>query len=240
MCKKGRIRLLSLDYASGYPEYRGEIRIEKEEKGYLLCNKLLLEEYLYSVVSSEMPATYPEEALNAQAVCARTYALYQRNKSYYSPYGANVDDTVNSQVYNNVAETKESKKAVKTTQEQYLEYKNLPVAAYFYSTSCGTTSDEADVWIGEGANPAYLKGHMQGTDQKEKNLSDEKKFQKFIREGGETGFEKGEAWYRWKGRISFEQLSDHFQKYLAKWLTDSPTSYLLQMDKKFAAKKKNL
>lgn len=238
-CKKGKIRLLSLEQTSGFPAYRGDIQIQKEPEGYIVRNYLPLEEYLYSVVSSEMPSTYPEQALNAQAVCARTYALYQRKKSYYSPYGANVDDTVNSQVYNNVAETKESKRAVKTTQEQYLEYNNAPIAAYFYSTSCGVTSDAADVWIEEGENPKYLKGHFQGKGERTDHLSSEKEFRNFIESDGEDCFEKGEPWYRWQTNFSLEVLSKHLNQHLSEWIKTSPSHYRISVNGDFVEKEED-
>ena len=63
-----RIQVLSLQRAYGIPSYRGRMEIVKKEQGLLLINELLLEEYLYSVVPSEMPSSYPAEALEAQAV----------------------------------------------------------------------------------------------------------------------------------------------------------------------------
>lgn len=227
-CKSGRIRLLSLDQTSGYPEYRGKILVHKEENGYVVRNELLLEQYLYSVVSSEMPSEYPKEALKAQAICARTYALYQMNRSFYSPYGANVDDTVNSQVYNNIAETKESRDAVKATQEQYMEYDNKPIAAYFYSTSCGFTSDAGDVWIGEGENPSYLKGHFQGKSDNRYDLSTEAAFLDFIEKEPEDAFEKGEPWFRWNVTISLSEISDSLNQHLADWIKENPSYFILK------------
>jgi len=47
-------------------------------EGIVVINELLVEEYLYSVVSSEMPSTYPEEALKAQAISARTYTYFHK------------------------------------------------------------------------------------------------------------------------------------------------------------------
>ncbi|MDO4555073.1 MAG: SpoIID/LytB domain-containing protein [Lachnospiraceae bacterium] len=231
-CETGKIRILSVKRAAGYPEYRGKLMIRKEEQGYVIVNELLLEEYLYSVVSSEMPSSYPENALNAQAVCARTYALYQRNRSYYSEFGANVDDSVNSQVYNNVAETKESQKAVKTTSEQYLEYENQPIPAYFYSTSCGYTSDASDVWIGEGENPPYLKGHFQGEEEKERDLSSEKAFLAFLSEE-QNCFEKEENWFRWKAEFPLEELSARINERIEALRKESPTHYLLKNGKEY-------
>ena len=235
-CRDGKIRLLSVKRKIGFPEYKGQMFIQKEEKGYLVRNELTLEEYLYGVVSSEMPSSYPSEALKAQAVCARTYALYQMERSYYSIYGANVDDTVNSQVYNNVAETKESKAAVEETTEQYMEYKKQPIAAYFYSTSCGMTSDAKDVWIGEGENPAYLKGHFQGQGEKEQDFSLEEKFYRFITQEGKDCYEKEEPWFRWNTSLDLSQLSDHVNDNLESWLKEESSVSLVQKEKEETTK----
>lgn len=210
-CEEGKIRMLSSTHISGYPEYRGDIYIERSEKGYIVRNELPLEEYLYSVVSSEMPSSYPEEALKAQAVCARTYALYQMEQAYYSAYGAHVDDTVNSQVYNNVAETKQSRNAVNETKGQYLQYENQTIPAYFYSTSSGHTSDVNDVWVKGGESPVYLRGHLQAACQEELDLSQEEDFAAFIKEENEC-FEKEEDWFRWKATITVENLTKHMNE----------------------------
>ena len=61
-----------------------------------------LEKYLTRVVPSEMPATYEKEALKAQAVCARTYAWKQIQEQRLHELEADVDDTVNFQVYGNM------------------------------------------------------------------------------------------------------------------------------------------
>lgn len=210
-CEDGKIRILSMNSAAGTPEYRGRIRVTKTEKGYILVNELSLEEYLYSVVSSEMPSSYPKEALKAQAICARTYALYQMQQAYYSAYGAHVDDTVNSQVYNNVAETEESIEAVKETKGQYIVYDMQPIAAYFYSTSCGSTSDVNDVWIKEETSPVYLRGHFQGEDVDGLDLSSEKSFRSFLEQENQ-GYEQEEDWYRWNTTITLEALTKHINE----------------------------
>ena len=68
-----------------------------------MINELPLETYLEAVVPSEMPSGYHKEALKAQAVCARTYAWKQMQEGRLSKYGADVDDSVNYQVYQNIA-----------------------------------------------------------------------------------------------------------------------------------------
>ena len=83
------------------PEYEGEIYLYVEKDGLFVVNEVELETYLKSVVASEMPSSYPMEALKAQAVCARTYAVRrieaQKNKNSFS----DLDDSVSFQVYNN-------------------------------------------------------------------------------------------------------------------------------------------
>jgi len=216
---------LSMKRASGYPQYRGEILIYSYEEGFLIRNELKLEEYLYSVVSSEMPSSYPEEALKAQAVCARTYAIYQMEQAYFGEYGAHVDDTVNSQVYNNVAETESTILAVNETEGQYLSYEDNPICAYFYSTSCGMTSNVKDVWIGDGESPAYLTGKFQGQPDKQVNLSEETSFYEFITNDQPDCFEKDENWFRWNGIIQYEALTKHVENNMKDWIKQSPSMY---------------
>ena len=82
---------------NGMP-YRGELRIAKSAKGDMdVINVLDVEAYLYGVVPKEMSPQWPLEALKAQAIAARTYALYQKEKSKDREY--DVIATTASQVY---------------------------------------------------------------------------------------------------------------------------------------------
>ena len=65
--------------------------MEKREEGLILINTLPLETYLCYVVPSEMPSSYPIEALKAQAVCARCYAMLQMENSRCEEFGADLD-----------------------------------------------------------------------------------------------------------------------------------------------------
>lgn len=76
-CSKGRINVVSITRSGKNPVYRGTMKIVKKKQGLLLVNTLTLREYLYGVVPSEMPSSYPMEALKAQAVCARSFAWRQ-------------------------------------------------------------------------------------------------------------------------------------------------------------------
>ncbi len=107
-----------------------------------MVNTLPLEEYLCGVVPSEMPASYPEEALKAQAVCARTYASVQMQESKLEDLGAQVDDSVAFQVYQNSPEAESSTKAVENTAGKILLSDGAPICAYYFSTSHGKTSTD--------------------------------------------------------------------------------------------------
>ena len=73
--RMGSICIQSLQRSQGTPAYEGVLEITRGNDGFSIVNCLDLETYLKYVVPSEMPSSYPEEALKAQAVCARTYAV---------------------------------------------------------------------------------------------------------------------------------------------------------------------
>ncbi len=147
----GKIQLNSVKRSQGLPEYRGQMELIKTDEGIAVVNQVLLEEYLYCVVPSEMPASYPEEALKAQAICARTYAYGHMLQAGYPQYGAHVDDSTSYQVYNNILEQESTTTAVKETYGQLLYTASGALAGtYYYSTSCGVGSD-ANVWKTEEA-----------------------------------------------------------------------------------------
>ena len=125
--------------------YRGTIECYRNAGGMVLINELPLEEYLYAVVPSEMPAFYPAEALKAQAVCARTYAYLYILHAGLPEVGAHVDDTTSYQVYHNISENASTTNAVKETDGMLLTYHGKPAQNYYYSTSCGVGTDSA-IW----------------------------------------------------------------------------------------------
>ncbi|MCL2717959.1 MAG: SpoIID/LytB domain-containing protein [Lachnospiraceae bacterium] len=209
----GRITLHSLNRSQGTPVYRGSMEIKKTKDGLVIINEVLLEEYLYSVVPSEMPASYPLEALKAQAICARTYAYRFLYRSGLSALGAHVDDSVGYQVYNNIAEHMNTTKAVKETTGLKLFYENSPAGTYYYSTSSGNATIPA-IW--KSTSPPYtpyLQAAIIGDDRhllaagSERALDpnllvDEEIFAEFITGIRETDYEKDEAWYRWEFEVT--------------------------------------
>ncbi len=127
-----------------------------QQTGYYLVNTLPLETYLYYVLPSEMPSNFPMEALKAQAVCARTYAMLQIRQGRMEQYGADVDDTTAYQVYHAQGTSEAAIQAVDETAGQYLSYQGEPIEAFYYSCSCGH-STTADIWRGSaGRDYSYL------------------------------------------------------------------------------------
>ena len=126
------IGIPSINRQYGMPVYSGRMEIRPCEEGLLLINILSLEEYLKAVVPSEMPSAYEMEALKAQAVCARTYAWKQMQEGRFSEYGADVDDSVSCQVYQNIAPQEASSRAVEETKGKIICQDGQPVEAYYF------------------------------------------------------------------------------------------------------------
>lgn len=197
----GKVALLSVERSQGNPVYRGTIEILKTSEGLAVINEVLLEEYLYCVVPSEMPASYPLEALKAQAVCARTYAYRKMINSGIPAYGAHVDDSTSFQVYNNIRENVATTKAVRETKGQLLYAGEDLVDAYYYSTSCGFGTT-ADIWKSGTSSPEYLKAKRIGTVEADEFLNDttmmsEEVFRSYIENVYESDYDSSEGWYRW-------------------------------------------
>lgn len=159
-------------------DYRGILEIRNTDNGLLLINELPLEEYLCAVVPSEMPSSYPEEALKAQAVCARTYAMRQIQQGRAQEFFADVDDSVSYQVYNNQDRTGKTDQAVYDTKGLVLKEGENLIDALYYSTSCGRNT--------------------------KMDLSAEAVFASFLTDSTLAAYEAEEPWFRWQTYLSLE------------------------------------
>jgi stage II sporulation protein D len=126
--------------------YRGSARLIADGRTILVVNRVGLESYLRGVVPSEMPASWPPEALEAQAVIARSYALRGRRPAT-SPYDVFAD--VRSQVYGGlVRELPAATAAVTATKAQVVLSAGEVAQTFFFSTSGGRTASNEEVWGG--------------------------------------------------------------------------------------------
>lgn len=124
-------------------EYRGDLEIlhNTSLNALVPVNVLMLEEYLEGVISSEMPIPFPINALRAQAVLARTYALKHMGK--HKVYGYDLCDTQNCQVYKGVsAESERGNASVESTMGEIMVYNKKPIEAVF-SANCGGITQSA-------------------------------------------------------------------------------------------------
>ena len=132
-----------------YPVYRGtfEIKLSKTNPNALrVINEVKMEDYLLQVLPSEMPESFGLEALKAQAVAARTYALNDYFNSRFKKEGFHVIDDTRSQMYNNVDENPDSTKAIKQTYGEVMLYNGKPIDAKYYSTSSGYGASAHNIW----------------------------------------------------------------------------------------------
>ena len=130
--------------------YRGAIEVRPEGAGVTAINVIDLDPYVKGVVAGEMPSSWPLEALKAQAVTARTYALATRKTTgTFDQY----PDT-RSQVYKGVTgESARSNAAVDRTAGQILTYGGLPAVTYYFSTSGGHTENVEFSFVGALTKP---------------------------------------------------------------------------------------
>ncbi len=232
--ENGKITLLSIKRSGKTPAYRGAMEIESGSDGLIIINELSIEEYLYGVIPSEMPSAYGLEALKVQAICARSYAYNQIFANGYSEFGAHVDDSVDYQVYNNIAENEDTILAVKDTYGKVIQYKDAVITAYYFSTSCGYTASLSEVWGSKSVD--YLVGRLQTVynvvDGKavytttgsagEVNFSSEDAFRDFILKPPKDTYDSEFAWYRWDVTISKDDLKKSIDKSLASRYNANP------------------
>ena len=120
--------------------------------GLQVINSVRLEDYLQGVVPAESPASWPAEALKAQAITARTYAITTAKSDDFDHYA----DT-RSQVYKGVGiEQASTNKAIADTRGQIVTYQGQPVVTYFFSTSGGRTESVENTNLGNEPKP-WLK-----------------------------------------------------------------------------------
>ncbi len=123
--------------------YRGELWLWPEGEGLLLINRLPLEDYLLGVLPGEMPGSFPLEALKAQAVLARTYAV--RRLSPQGPYDLCADKTC--QVYLGLSgETPRHAEAVRATRGLVVSYRGQAISALYHADSGGMTAGSEEVF----------------------------------------------------------------------------------------------
>jgi len=166
--------------------YRGIVRLILEGENILAVNELPLEDYLLGVVPAEMDPSWPSEALKAQAVVSRTYALFNLNR--YDGRGFDLSDDERSQEYGGVSvETDATSDAVVDTTHEIVTYEDRLAIVVFHEESGGRTASNLDVWP-YSTELSYLGG-----------VSDA---------FGVVDFSEGGRYTSWSSRASFAELRE--------------------------------
>lgn len=185
---------------AGLHSYFGSIELSSAGNGIVVSNRIALERYLLGL--QEVPSSWPAEALKAQVVAARTYALWtlaQGRTGEAATYGYDICATVQCQVFSgaDVVRTKGGDRwraAVEATAGQAVLYDGQPILARYHSTSGGMTLDNEDAFPEESAYP-YLQSV-------------------------ESPWEQGSPLYRWTTSFSLRNLESIIRR--AGWWTGKP------------------
>lgn len=135
-------------------EFSGVIQVIQKEGRLMAINIIDVEEYLKGVLPMEISPNWAPESLKAQAVAARTYALYRRENNSLQDY--DLVSTTMDQVYAGVGRAHPaSNRAIRDTRGLVIEHEGHLILAAYHSTSAGPTEDAGRVW---GVDVPYLKG----------------------------------------------------------------------------------
>ncbi|MDJ0688786.1 MAG: SpoIID/LytB domain-containing protein [Xenococcaceae cyanobacterium MO_188.B32] len=198
--------------------YGGSLRLQSNAYGsFTLVNNVPLETYLRGVVPYEIVASVaPPEAIAAQTIIARTYAL--RNLRRFQVDNYQLCATVHCQVYKGLSgATEQTDRAIAETKGLVLTYQNELVDALYSSATGGVTAYFGDTW--NGAERPYLKSVVDSPysiwDLSRYSLANERTFRQFI--SLEQGFnETGRSSFRWNKKRTIEDLNRDLRKYLRK------------------------
>lgn len=161
------LNLVSLISGAAPAKYRGSLEFRVENGKLAVVNELNIEDYLRGVVPAEIPPAWPKEALKAQAVAARNYALQRVEVTRGSSYNV-VNDQL-SQVYRGYdAETAATNEAVEETRGMVMTSQGSLITAFFHASSGGYTENSEDVWLEQ---LPYIKGKADPYDKNEQHYN---------------------------------------------------------------------
>jgi len=199
------------------PLYSGTLEICKEEGGgYTIVNEVSIEDYVAAVIPSEMPTNYGLEACKVQAITARSYAYVHMSNNKFGEYGANLDDSTSSQVYNNIPADEISLLAAQETAGKVLQYNGQVISANCFATSSGYTANYGEVWANPDGTfpsntPVYLVSKKQYQGVKVvSDMKEEENAYKFFTTSATSldGYDNQSPWFRWRLTMSAKEITE--------------------------------
>lgn len=174
-----------------------------------VINKINLESYLRGVVPSESVPTWPEDALKAQSLAARSYAYYHyktapKNREYH------VDDTARYQVYTGISEAKASTdQAIKETAREVITYNNEVIVAFFHSYSGGHLDPAHEIFGGKFTAYTQKTSEIFSAEELKENIPERSQW---IIEWGPKSFTKEHILKRLKASSRTSKLFKNFDQ----------------------------
>ena len=203
----GRFTIDSIERNGINPTYRGTFEVVMMGDFLYVVNKLPIEEYLYAVVSSELPDSYDDETFKAFAIVARGYACKMMESNQFSSYGADIDDSNSNLLYNYYPENERSMMIVNETYGMVPAYEDSIIMPYHFLTSCGITCTNTDVY-NEDAQP-YYGSNYETVEKQNTLLSSECSFKYFIDNGNDYDIlEVDEPYYRWSIHYTDKEMTE--------------------------------
>lgn len=209
------------------PQYTGVLEFCVDSKGIIVINEVDIEEYLKRVVPSEMPLSGGLEALKCQSIAARTYAISDMLQNRFAGLGFYVDDSTQSQVFNNTYPQPLSNKAVELTKGLIMTYNGIPIDAKYYSTSCGTGAQSKDIWFrsdGKTTESLYLKNQFYVRDSTPLPTN-EIEWLNFYRNNNIKAVDSNSPYFRWSLKFPVKALESSLNKSL-KIIYDKRRDYI--------------
>ncbi len=191
--------------AKKHRQYRGNLELKPTSTGFTVINLVHLEEYLLSVVPSEMSASWPLEALKVQSVAARSYTLANLGK--HGAAGYDLCSTVHCAAYRGITrEASRVNRAVRVTLGEIMTYNGYAINAVYSANSGGHTENSEDVW---SAEIPYLRGVS--TEKEQSNFPlPPAELKEWLQEVP-ASYSRGNKYtklshYRWQRNLSVEYL----------------------------------
>lgn len=214
--KDFKIDSLKRGNPSFVPYYSGIMEFTLCRDGVLMINEVNIEDYLCKVVPSEMPSSGGIESLKCQAIAARTYAISDMLQNRFANLGFYVDDSTQSQVYNNIETNTLASNSVKETSGLIMTSNNTPIDAKYYSSSGGMATTYEDVWFNSDGTSEDKKYYFNGSYiQGETNIpQSEQHWLDFYKNKNLKAIDSESPYFRWYIYFSKESLEKSLNKSL--------------------------
>jgi stage II sporulation protein D len=190
--------------------FRGKLELQVAPDGVEGINQLPADSYLAGVIPSEVPFTFPQEALRAMAVVARTYAISHLGRHAGDEY--DVCSEVHCQVYRGLSqENPSTSRAVLDTQGELLTFKDKPADTTFHACCGGHGVDVKDTWA-ESAPLPYLAGTFDQLPASAlADLTQEAAFRQWL-DSRQPAYCGAAGRFRWEENLPWEQLEAKFKQ----------------------------